>query len=115
MQQLWTSAVLSAIGERSIPLSAVLNEARPVALEGERLTVEFTPAASFQRGLAEEPKNAALLREVLHEITGRKLEPAFVVGDGPVEEAAEEGPTTEEEFVSLFQSTFDARPVDEKE
>jgi DNA polymerase-3 subunit gamma/tau len=115
MQQLWTSAVLAAVRERSIPLSAVLNEARPVALEGERLTVEFTPAASFQRGLAEDPKNATVLREVLHEVTGRKLEPAFVVGDGPAEEASDEKPQTEEEFVSLFQSTFDARPVDDKE
>ena len=114
MQQLWTSVVLSAVGERSIPLSSVLNEARPVGLEGERLTIEFTPAASFHRGLAEEPKNAAILRDVLREVTGRPLEPAFVVGEGPAEEAAEEGPTSEEEFVSLFKSTFDAREVNEE-
>jgi DNA polymerase-3 subunit gamma/tau len=114
VQQLWTSVVLSAVGERSIPLSSVLNEARPVGLDGDTLTIEFTPAASFHRGLAEDPKNATILRDVLHEVTGRTLEPSFVVGEGPAEEAAEEGPTSEEEFVSLFKTTFDARPVDEE-
>jgi DNA polymerase-3 subunit gamma/tau len=114
VQQLWTNVVLSAVGERSIPLSSVLNEARPIGLEGERLTIEFTQAASFHRGLAEEPKNAAILREVLREVTGRPLEPAFVVGEGAAEEDAEEGPTSEEEFVSLFKTTFDVRPVDEE-
>jgi DNA polymerase-3 subunit gamma/tau len=114
VQQLWTSVVLSAVGERSIPLSSVLNEARPVGLDGDALTIEFTPAASFHRGLAEDPKNATILRDVLHEVTGRTLEPSFVVGEGPAEEAAEEGPTSEEEFVSLFKTTFDARPVDEE-
>ena len=89
----------------------MLAEARPVALEGDRLVLEFPPAASFHRNLAEEPKNAALLAEVLHEVTGRRLAVAFELGEGaPAEEAeAEDEPATEEEIISLVQTTFDAR------
>ena len=76
--------------------------------------IEFPPAASFHRNLAEEPKNAALLADVLFEVTGRRPALSFVVGEGSPEEApAHEGPTSEEEFVSLFKSTFDARQVEE--
>jgi DNA polymerase-3 subunit gamma/tau len=113
VQQLWTAAVLPAVGEHSIPLGSVLNEARPVELAGDTLTIEFSAAASFHRDLAEEPKNAAILRQVLQEATGRPLVPAFTVGEGSGEDAAEEGPTSEEEFVSLFKSTFDARELDD--
>jgi len=113
VQQLWTAAVLPAVGEHSIPLGSVLNEARPIALDGDTLTIEFSAAASFHRDLAEEPKNTAILKQVLQEATGRPLLPAFTVGEGSGEDAAEEGPTSEEEFVSLFKSTFDARELDD--
>jgi DNA polymerase-3 subunit gamma/tau len=116
LQHLWKQAVLPAVSERSIPTASVLGEARPVELTGERLVLEFPPAASFHRNLAEEPKNATLLAEVLHEITGHRLELAFAVGEGGHEDAGESAPAepqSEEEFVSLFKNTFDAREVDE--
>ncbi len=46
----------------------------------ENLLVEdrrFPPSAAFHRQLAEEPKNAGLLRDALYELTGRKLVVAF--------------------------------------
>ena len=116
VQQLWKQAVLPAVAERSIPTASVLNEARPAELAGDRLVLEFPPAASFHRNLAEEPKNATLVADVLQEVTGRRLALAFAVGE-PAEDdprLEDERPTTEEEFVSLFKSTFDAREVDEE-
>jgi DNA polymerase III subunit gamma/tau len=114
IQTAWKQAILPAIGERSIPTASVLNEARPVELAGERLVIEFPPAASFHRNLAEEPKNASLLADVLYEVTGRRLTLAFAIGEGEAEEAeAEDGPTSEEDIISLMKSTFDAREVDE--
>jgi DNA polymerase III subunit gamma/tau len=109
----WRNAVLPAVAERSIPTSSVLGEARPAALAEDRLVLEFPPAASFHRNLAEEPKNVDLLAEVLYEVTGRRLKIEFVVGEGAEEEQAEETPATEEEIISLMKSTFDAREVDE--
>jgi DNA polymerase III subunit tau, C-terminal domain len=107
--------VLPAVGERSIPTASVLGEAKPVELSGNRLVIEFPPAASFHRNLAEEPKNATLLAEVLYEVTGHKLALAFAVGEGDAEagEADAEGPASEEDIISLMKTTFDAREVDE--
>jgi DNA polymerase-3 subunit gamma/tau len=113
LQQLWQQAIVPAVAERSIPAGSVLNEARPVELAGERLVIEFPPAASFHRNLAEEPKNSTLLVEAIREVTGRRLELAFVVGEGSgEEEAGEHEPETEEEFIALFKDRFDAREVD---
>ncbi|HLM32595.1 MAG TPA: DNA polymerase III subunit gamma/tau [Gaiellaceae bacterium] len=115
LQQLWQQAIVPAVAERSIPAGSVLNEARPVELAGERLVIEFPPAASFHRNLAEEPKNSTLLVDAIREVTGRRLDLAFVVGEGGGEEEADEHerePETEEEFIALFKDRFDAREVD---
>jgi DNA polymerase-3 subunit gamma/tau len=118
IQQVWKQAVLPALEERSIPTASMLREAKPVELAGNRLVIEFPPAASFHRNLAEEPRNAGLLAEVLHEVTGHHLKLAFAVGVEPAEAAGEAGaverPTTEEELVSLLKDTFDAREVREE-
>ncbi len=115
VRQLWQQVVLPAVGERSIPLGSILNEAKPVGLDGDRLTVEFPAAGSFNRQVAEEPKNAAIVKEVVAEVTGRPLTVEFTVGKGGPEESGDEEPASEDEFVSLFKSTFDARDVDEPE
>jgi hypothetical protein len=102
------------VSERSIPAASVLNEARPIELAGDRLVIEFPPDASFHRDRAEDPKNATLLAEVLYEVTGRRLTPAFAVGEGePADDESEEGPVSEEDIISLMKSTFDAREVEE--
>jgi DNA polymerase-3 subunit gamma/tau len=112
IQAAWKQTILPAVSEKSIPTYSVLTEAKPIALDGERLVLEFPPAASFHRGLAEEPKNAGVLAGVLHEVTGHRLALAFEVGDGPHEEPeAEEEPATEEEIISLMKTTFDAREI----
>jgi DNA polymerase III subunit gamma/tau len=111
LQEAWARTIVPAVAERSIPISTVLGEAHPAVLEGDTLTVEFPPSASFHRQLAEEPKNATMLREALYEVTGRKLALAFAVGDGEEsgDEAEDEGPAGEEKFLELMKETFDAR------
>jgi DNA polymerase-3 subunit gamma/tau len=112
IQAAWKQAILPAVGERSIPTASVLGEAKPVELAGDKLVLEFPPAASFHRGLAEDAKNAELLGDVLYEVTGRRLELEFAVGEGGEEEVEqEEGPASEDEIISLMKSTFDAREV----
>jgi hypothetical protein len=102
------------VQERSIPTESVLREARPVSLEADVLTLEFPAEAEFHRRLAEDPKNATVLREALYQVTGRKLGVAFVVGEKREREDAEEtAPPSEDDLVALFKETFDAREVDE--
>jgi DNA polymerase III subunit gamma/tau len=114
LRQAWQATILPALAERSIPTESVLKQARPAALDDDRLVLEFPPAASFHRGLAAEPKNADLLGEVLYEITGRRLSLSFEVAEGPHEEPEEEEPATEEEIISLIRTKFDAREIGEE-
>jgi hypothetical protein len=111
LQEAWARTIVPAVAERSIPISTVLGEARPAELEGDTLTVEFPASASFHRQLAEEPKNATMLREALYEVTGRKLALAFAVGDEDegADDIQDEGPAGEEKFLELMKETFDAR------
>jgi DNA polymerase III subunit gamma/tau len=113
LQEAWQRTILPAVEQRSIPAASMLREAHPAQLADDRLTVEFPPAASFHRQLAEEPKNATLLAEALYEVTGRKLALDFAVGEnGGDEPAQEEQPAGEEEIVQLMKDTFDAHEVE---
>ena len=115
LQEAWARSVLPAVQERSIPTESVLREARPVALEADELTLEFPAEAEFHRRLAEDPKNANVLRDALYQVTGRKLGVVFVLGDKREhdDEPEEHAAPTEEDLVALFKETFDAREVDE--
>ena len=84
-----------------------------LALADDTLTLEFPGSASFHLKLAEEPKNAGLLRDALFEVTGRKLRLEFVTGENGHTEPEEEQPATEEDLVALVKETFDAREVNE--
>ena len=115
LQEAWQRSVLPAVQERSIPAESVLREARPVALADDELTLEFPAEAEFHRRLAEDPKNATVLREALYQVTGRKLGVLFVLGEKrePAEDPDEHAAPSEEDLVALFKETFDAREVDE--
>jgi DNA polymerase-3 subunit gamma/tau len=113
LQEAWQHAILPAIS--SIPTRSLFQEARPVALEGDELRIEFPPSAAFHRNLADEERNSRPLAEALHELTGARLRLTFVVGEGhdagPA--PAEEGPPAEDDLISLLKDTFDAREVED--
>jgi hypothetical protein len=114
LQEAWRRSVLPAVEDRSIPAATLLLEAHPARLEGDELTVEFPPAASFHREKAEQPKNAQLLADALYEVTGRRLELVFAEGaEREAPAARTEQPVTEDEIVELVKSTFDAREIDD--
>jgi DNA polymerase III subunit gamma/tau len=112
LQEAWRRSILPAIEQRSIPIGKTLAEAHPAGLAGDTLTLEFPQTAAFHLRLAEDPKNQAMLREALFEVTGRELAVTFELGDG--EDAAEDDePAGEEDVLKLLQSTFDARELEE--
>jgi DNA polymerase III subunit gamma/tau len=112
LQEIWQRSVVPAVQTRAIHAAPVIGEAKPAALEGDRLTLEFPASADFHRKLAEE-KYEGLLKDALYEVTGRRLELAFALGENGAEEPAEEEPATEEDLVALVKETFDAREVTE--
>jgi DNA polymerase III subunit gamma/tau len=112
LQEAWRRAILPAVEQKSIPIGKTLAEAHPAALAGDTLTLEFPQTASFHLKVAEDPKNAALLRDALYEVTGRKLVVSFELGDHSGDAGEDEGPVDEEDVVELMKSTFDARELD---
>ena len=113
LQEAWRRTILPAVEQRSIPIGQTLGEAHPAALAGDTLTLEFPPTAAFHLRVAEDPKNAAMLREALYEVTGRKLVVTFEIGEAEVAGEEDETPTSEEDVLELMKSTFDARELDE--
>ena len=112
LKEAWQRSILPAVEQRSIPAASVFREARPAGLADDVLELQFPPEADFHRKMAEEPKNATLLKEALYEVTGRKLTVSFAVGEREDEDEHEE-PPGEQDFVELVKQTFDAREIEE--
>jgi DNA polymerase III subunit gamma/tau len=110
LQEAWTHQILPAVEERGgIPTASLLREAQPAELSGDTLTLEFPPSAQFHLDLARDPKNAGLLADALYDVTGRRLDLVFELGEAREAPAADEGPAGEERIFELFQETLDAR------
>ena len=78
------------------------------------LTLEFPRTAEFHREKLEEPRNLDLVRDALHEVTGRRLSIATTVAEVEhKEEGEEEDPLGEGDFISLLKDKFDAEEVEE--
>jgi hypothetical protein len=113
LQEAWQRTILPAVEQRSIPIGKTLAEAHPASLAGDILTLEFPETAAFHMKLAEDPKNSAMLRDALYEVTGRKLAVTFELGEKGNAAAEDDAPTSEEDVLELMKSTFDARELDE--
>ncbi|MGZ4358628.1 MAG: hypothetical protein ACXVZW_02480, partial [Gaiellaceae bacterium] len=111
LQEAWQRSILPAIA--SIPTRSLFQEAHPVALDGSQLRIEFPRGASFHRNLAEDERNLEQLQEALYQVTGARFRLELVLGDGQSEGEAEQPEVSEEQLVSLFKDTFDARELDE--
>ena len=110
LQEAWARTVLPAVEERGgIPTASLLHEAHPADLSGDTLTLEFPPSAQFHLDLARDPKNSGLLADALYDVTGRRLELVFELGEARETPAADEEPAGEERILELLKETFDAR------
>jgi DNA polymerase III gamma/tau subunit len=110
LQEAWARTIVPAVAEKSIPTSSLFGVGRPRVRAGDTLTVEFPANADFHRKLAEDPKNATLLRDALYEVTGRRLAVAFALGEnGEMDEERTDEPVGEERFLELLKETFDAQ------
>jgi DNA polymerase-3 subunit gamma/tau len=110
LQEAWSRTVLPAVEERGgIPTASLLREAHPADLSGDTLTLEFPPTAQFHLDLVRDPKNAGLLADALYDVTGRRLELVFELGEAREVPAADQEPAGEEQVLELLKETLDAR------
>jgi hypothetical protein len=88
-------------------VGAVLGDARPTALEGDRLTVAFPESAVFMKKKAE--GNRELVEGALRGLTGRTLSVVYELSDvGPPAEAVV---LSEEELIERLRSELGAEEV----
>jgi DNA polymerase-3 subunit gamma/tau len=110
LQDAWQRSVVPAV---PIHVQALLQQSRPASLESDTLTLEFASSADFHRRQVEEPKNLALVRDALYEVTGRRLAVATALGEPEESSEADEGTLSEEALISMFKDTFDAQEVED--
>jgi DNA polymerase III subunit gamma/tau len=112
LQAVWP-AVADAVTEENGMLGAALGAARPVTLEGGRLTVAFPTDAAFVKKKAE--ANRELVQRALRGLTGQALSVAYELR----EDAGPGGPVLigEEELIERLRTEFAAEEVfdDERE
>jgi DNA polymerase-3 subunit gamma/tau len=110
---LW-SAVVDLVGAENKMLSAVLTDARAVALSEEELTVAFAASASFLKKKADDNAHRATVTEALRQLTGqRRLRVAYELGEhSPAAVQGGRAPLTEEEWVARIKDAFDAEELE---
>jgi DNA polymerase III subunit gamma/tau len=108
---MWHGVVELVRSEHAM-LGAVIAEARPVALDGEDVTLAFSSTAQFLKKKAESPANRAAVGEAVAAVTGGRYRLSFELRDAEGEGAAGEGgETSEEEWVRRFMVEFDAEEI----
>jgi DNA polymerase-3 subunit gamma/tau len=109
---LWPAVVELVRGEHAL-LGALIAEARPVAVDGEDLTVAFAPTAQFLKKKAEDPANRAAVSEGLAAVAGGRWRLSYELRDEPAAGDPTQPPErSEEEWVARFMREFDAEEVE---
>ena len=98
-------------GEGGEMLAALLDGARPVAIEDGRLVLSYPASAAFSKRKVESKPNQTHIAEALRQVTGHSLVPRFELSD----EADSAGDTlsllSEDEAIAAFKTAFDAEDV----
>jgi hypothetical protein len=110
LQALWP-AVVELVGMENKMLSAVLVDARPVAVADEDLTVAFASSAAFLKKKAEHPDNRAIVSDALRQLTGGRWRLSYELLEADAEDSSELPVPTEEEWVARFMEEFDAEEL----
>jgi DNA polymerase-3 subunit gamma/tau len=112
LRQLWSAVVDEVCGQNGM-VGAFLADARPCALEGDRLTVRFAPGAGFGKKKVE--TNRALVQVAVNAVTGSLVTIACELAEtGDVEEevpVAAAPVMTDDELVERLKGEFGAREV----
>jgi DNA polymerase-3 subunit gamma/tau len=102
-------AVLATVRSDNAMLGAVVEDARPVALDGSRLVLAFAEDAAFLRRKAEDRANRTVVTDALRSVTGQSLSLDYELREGQT--APEARALSNEEMVRAFKDEFDAEEL----
>jgi DNA polymerase III subunit gamma/tau len=105
---LWPD-VLDTVRAGNAMLGAVVDDARPVELAGNRLVLAFGEDAAFLRKKAEERATRSALTEAVRAVTGHALTFSYELREG--EGAPAPLPLSEDELVARLKDEFDAEEL----
>ena len=89
-----------------------LEAARPVALDGEALTLAFPAGAAFFKRKAEQDDYRRATADALRSVTGASLRLSYELrDDAPVPTPTGPGDVAGEELVRRFMEEFDAEEI----
>jgi DNA polymerase-3 subunit gamma/tau len=112
---LWPAVVDLVRSENGL-LGACIDDARPVALDGEELTLAYPFSAEFNKKKAESPANRVAVGEALGTLAGGRWRLRYelreTLASGEQEGAPER---SEEEWVARFVDEFDAEELTDTE
>jgi DNA polymerase-3 subunit gamma/tau len=102
-------AVLDTVRTGNAMLGAVVEDARPVALDGNRLVLAFAADAAFMRRKAEDRANRTAVTDAVRSVTGQSLSLDYELREG--EGAPAPAVLSNEEMVRAFKAEFDAEEL----
>ena len=102
-------ATLDAVRLDNAMVAALLAEARPDALDADRLTVTFPAAAAFSKRKAEE--NRPLVQAALRALTGRSFALHYELGPEGADSPAAQAMLSEHELLERLKREFEATEV----
>jgi DNA polymerase-3 subunit gamma/tau len=105
-------AVVDVVRAENALLGALIAESRPVAVQGEELTVAF--ASSFLKKKAEDPANRMTVAEALRAVTGGRWKLLYELREDLGELVASDEPgdgDSEERWLARFMEEFDAEDI----
>jgi DNA polymerase-3 subunit gamma/tau len=108
----WWPAVVDLVRTDNALLGALIEEARPVEVTGEDLTVAFAATAPFLKKKAEDPDNRAAVTAALRDVTGQRWRLSYELQEElDTHEGAVPIGRSEEEWVKRFKEEFDAEEL----
>jgi DNA polymerase-3 subunit gamma/tau len=109
---LWP-AVVELVGTGNRMVGAVLENATPVALDGEDLTVGFPSSASFFKKKAEDVANRQMVTDALSQLAGGRWRIGYELREDLDAADGDGAPRTytEEEWIERFKSELDAEEI----
>ncbi len=102
--------ILSQVKKKKIPVYSLLQESRPVDLDGNVLTIGFPADAEFHKGQVEKPAYAAIVTEALKEVTGSDIRLICTISEGlaPVKKSK---PPSSEEVITMIKEELGAEEI----
>ncbi|MDO8736086.1 MAG: DNA polymerase III subunit gamma/tau [Thermoleophilia bacterium] len=109
------SVILGLVKKRKIPLYSLLQEARPIELEGRVLVLGFPAGAGFHKAQVEKPNYIEVITEVLAEMTGATLVIKCVVAESDeivnAPPVRDDDTPSAEDVIAMIKAELDAEEI----